>query len=204
MQHESTDASASVVDTLPGILSLALSEQTRGWSALQIHKKLILHFCSIMFVNGHLYTSIEHVLQNAKILELQNTCILHPAIKIWICKVHQKEPHLHREAKDWLATYPTLLKAAALRFIHYHRDFANKPFRLFSTRMFCQLASEAFCCHICLDGRFWFYPLETADYFLNMDLPIVSLITRGKGTFSLSTDTVEPLLVLPTLELIKE
>ena len=199
------DAGASAnasANAFASILSTALSEQTGGWLAAQIHKKLLLHFCSIMFENGHLYTSIDHVLQNASILTLQKTCILHPAIKIWIKKISAKQPHLHKDVKDWYDAYPKLLKATALRFIHYHRSFENKPYRLFSARMFCQLASEAFCCHICLDGNTWFYPLETADYFLNMDLPVISLCTAGNGKFVLSTDQVEPLL--PTLELIKE
>jgi len=184
-------------------LSSALDAETGGWSAEQVHKKILLHFCSIMFENGHLYKSINHVIENSDILTLQKTCILHPAIKLWIAKIHSVEPHLHKQAKDWLKAYPKLLKGMALRFVYFHRNYAKKPQRLFCGKVFAQLACEAFCCHIRLNDQ-WFYPLETADYFLKLDLPIVILTGGGGGVFELHPNTdIEP-LILPQLELIKE
>lgn len=170
-----------------------------------LHKRIILHFCSIMFQNGHLYKSIAHVLENKTILQLEPACIHHPAVKLWIKKIHKAEPHLHSDPKDWFIAYPKLLKALALRFIHYHRSYRDKPLRLFSANMFAQLACEVFCCHICLDGT-WFCPLETADYFLKLDLPVIVMQRdlQHPGCFYLeSAKDVEPLLV-PQLELIKE
>jgi len=191
-------------ETFFSALSRVLTADTGGWSPLQMHKKVLLHFCSIMFEDGHLYTSIDHVLANCHILKLQQTCILHPAVKLWIAKVHAIEPHLHKNAKTWITAYPKLLKGLALRFIHYHRNYNDKPQRLFCARVFCQLACEAFCCHICLNGQ-WFYPLETADYFLKLDLPVI-VLTGGKGgLFQVGTSQdVEPLLLPDQLELIKE
>lgn len=172
---------------------------------LDLHKKVMLHFCSIMFQNGHLYKSIPHVLENRDILQLEPTCVEHAAVKLWIQKIHKAEPHLHRDPKDWYAAYPKLLKALALRFIHYHRNYKDKPLRLFSASMFAQLACETFCCHIRLDGT-WFCPLETADYFLKLDLPVIVLqrVAERPGCFFLeSAKDIEPIL-LPQLELIKE
>lgn len=238
-------------------LSILLHDQTNGWSPALLHKKLILHFCQIVFSNASAHQSISAIIAARDQLKLNKTCVLHPAIKLWIQRVSAKEKHLLKTPADWFHAYPKLLKGMALRFVHYHRNYEAKPYRLFDWRVFCQLASEVFCCKIGLanspplrggefavgeepsfppgrspggkdgvgkapppsalradggggggvltnspplrGGEFvrggelvtrWFYPLETADYYLKLDLPVITLKYLGKGRFLPLTESL--------------
>ena len=217
-----------MLPTFFATLATLLHEETQGWSALLMHKKLMMHFSQIVFSNASSYNSIAELLKAKHDLVLNKTCILHPAIKLWIERVHAKELHFHKTPEDWFKAYPKLLKGLALRFIYYHRDYEAKPYRLFDRHVFCQLASEVFCCKIGLvdvealpqppppprsgggggaslsppssppplrggggDLKIrWFYPLETADYYLKLDIPVIILEYHGHGQFKPKTESI--------------
>lgn len=184
-------------------LAFSLKEHTNGWSASLIHKKLMMHFCEIMFCNiPSRFTTIQSILDYRHSINLNKACVLHPAIKLWISRINSIEPHLHHSPAEWYKAYPKLLKGLAFRFIYYHRNYETKPNRLFCMRVFAQLACEVFCCKIAfqpasgwLERLLWFYPLETADYYLKIDIPIVILQNQGNGNFRLCTNEVDPLLI---------
>ena len=198
-------------DSFFGALAIGLKEHTNGWCASLIHKKLMMHFCEIMFCNiPSRFTTIQSVIDNKHSINLNKACVLHPAIKLWISRISNIEPHLHHSPADWYKAYPKLLKGLAFRFIYYHRNYEEKPHRLFCMRVFAQLACEVFCCKIAFptgEILLWFYPLETADYYLKIDIPIVILQNQGSGHFRLCTAEIDPLLITQDtfeLRLIKE
>ncbi|MBX9636381.1 MAG: hypothetical protein K2Q45_02380 [Nitrosomonas sp.] len=131
---------------------------------------------------------------------MNKSCVVHPAIKLWISRVSAVEPHLHKQPLNWYETYPKVLKGSALRFLAYHRDYDKKPHRLSCMRVFAQLACEVFCCKIGIKTAanakdvVWFYPLETADYYLKLDIPMVVLEYLEKGRFRLCTAETDSLL----------
>jgi hypothetical protein len=162
-----------------------------------IHTKVLLHFARIMFFNVSECETIAQVLNMpSDKLVLNPLCTVHPAIKHWIARIHANKPELHKTPADWMRVYPKLLKGMALRFLHYHRSYKKKQHRLFCRFVFSHLACEVFCCRIGLypipqlslaeeeeeddESIRWFYPLDSDDYFIDMD--IVTILLRPDST----------------------
>lgn len=192
-------------NTFFSALAVGLCDYTRGWTSTIIHQKLILHFCSIVFTNSLGCKSIAEILNHRQSLILNPECVQHPAIKLWIKRVHAVEVHLHDSPEMWFKAYPKLFKAYILQFIHYHRSYNKKPLRLFCRQVFCQLACEVFACSITLanraeravEGVQHFYPIEAQDYYLPTSFPTIILKYLGSGKFRYcETQDSEPLIDL--------
>lgn len=145
-----------------------------------VHDKLLMQFARAMFFNVGECETVAQVLNiSSEKLVLNKACYEHPAVKVWIERVHASEPCLHKRAKDWFRIYPKLLKGLARRFLHYHMSYKQKPHRIVCRILFAHLAAELFCCRIGFiqpNGKDkWIYPLDSDDYYIGMNITTIAL-----------------------------
>lgn len=164
-----------------------------GLSPEAVQRMCLMHFARIVFNNVGGRETIEQVYDEttSKELELREAGMVHATIKAWIARVHAKQPHLHKDPRDWYRVYPRALKGLALRFLYYHR----KPHRVMCIRVLAHLASELFCCRIGLlhdddeeEPAEWIYPIDSEDYFVDMAIKSIPIQHQQQnGTFLLAS-----------------
>ncbi len=151
-----------------------------------VHDKLLMQFARTMFFNIGSCETIAQVLNiPSQTLVLNAACYKHPAIKVWIERVHEAEPCLHKSASDWYKIYPKILKGLALRFLHYHLSYKKKPHRCVCRIAFSHLVAEVFCCRVgfIMPKTKWIYPLDSDDYYIGMDITTIVLKYVDPGQF---------------------
>ncbi len=170
-----------------------------GLSPETVQSMTLMHFARILFVDlGKRETPAQVYDETTSAsLVLREAGMKHAAIRQWIAKVHAAEPHMHKDPRDWYRAYPKLLKGAALRFLYYHR----KPHRIMCKLVMAHLLTEIFCCRIGfvvspekMDDPEWIYPLDSEDYYIDMDIVSIAIICKEKGHFELQQP--EPFLVV--------
>jgi len=131
-----------------------------------VHKHILQHFKNILFTSDDDGESIAPFGRD------------HPAIKTWIKKCGFPDNACDK-----------LIKGAALRFLHYHRDYVRKPGRLFCKHVFALLVVDMWGVAVgyspAAAGKAsggggtvqWINPLESTDYYLLCD--------HGNGRFSI-------------------
>lgn len=164
-------------------ISRGLGNQGNG---AHIQHQLLRHFARLCFnFEGETLNSLW---TDVKSLTVHHQCVSHPAIKQWIARIHSVQPCMSKSPSVWYETYRKALKGMALRFLHYHRDYARKPHRIFCTQVFSHLAADMYNCHLGFvkgGACRWFYPLDCSNYLCDDEIPTVIYCQDSRESFSL-------------------
>lgn len=186
-----------------------------GRDSLYIHDALLFYFMKIIFSNAN-YVDFEHfckaiVSNKTRHLVLNPKLITNDAVKQWVKRFAQVEKSVANTPDVWYLAYPKLLKGAMLRFFAYHRNYAQKPSRIYCTNVFAILVADLYNVAVgvsgkaCRPGVFkvrWFYPLGAKDYYFQHTLKSIIVASDergGSGSFCLLQSLLHSVVVPPLL-----
>jgi hypothetical protein len=167
-------------------------------TGIQVHDTILYYFMKIVFSNAA-YTNFQDFCENIKSnntkhLKLNPQLVNNNAVKQWVKRFSHVEKSVATTPDVWFISYPKLLKGAMLRFFYWHRDYSNKPHRIYCKYVFSYLIADFYNCSVGIAeeggenayGVRWFYPLGAKDYYQSERIKcIVIRKDTKKDSFSL-------------------
>ena len=137
-------------------------------TGIQVHDTILYYFMKIVFSNAA-YTNFQDFCENIKSnntkhLKLNPQLVNNNAVKQWVKRFSHVEKSVATTPDVWFISYPKLLKGAMLRFFYWHRDYSNKPHRIYCKYVFSYLIADFYNCSVGIEVNNFGYIKDGKTY----------------------------------------